>query len=164
MNETEFCIICGNQYSLSDIESLGWEKFNVWAHSHLPKQLFKYYPNKVSVDGKNHSIESLTNGAVYINDAERFDDCFDCAIDMEWSAFYEKRIKRYCTYSIILATILPFLAISSNSDADVPPSATRLNSFGSSELFSIISSRFSAASASFNCFLSSCLISRSFEL
>lgn len=107
MNETEFCIICGKQCSLSNIESLGWDKFNDWAHSQLPKQLFRYFPNKVSVDGKNHSIEALANGTVYINDAERFDDCFDCAVDMEWGAFYEKRIKRYCSYLDIDYTIVP---------------------------------------------------------
>ncbi len=98
MNDANSCIICGDRYSLSEIECLGWDKFNIWVRNRVPKRLFKYFSNKVTVDNENHSIEALKNGTVYVNDAEKFDDCFDCAVDMEWASFYERRIKAYCTY------------------------------------------------------------------
>lgn len=93
------CIVCGEKFSLSELEQMGYQGFSELGHLQRPIfRLVKYFPNTTNVDGENYSIEALLNNTVYLNDAVRFDDCFDCAVDLEWTSFYEKRIKKYCQY------------------------------------------------------------------
>lgn len=97
------CIICDMVYLLSDIEQLGFDKFNEEAHKYAPKYLYKYFPNtrkwiKEQKKYRNFSYESLINNTVYLQDAKNFDDCFDCAIDLDWEKFLRNRLKQYCDY------------------------------------------------------------------
>lgn len=111
------CIICDEYYSLSDIEKLGLDQFSYLINCQKPKNLFKYFRNQVSEDGINHDIEALENDTVYVNDAEQFDDCFDCAVDLNWRSFYERRIKKYAQYFNI--DILDIAAELENLDAKI---------------------------------------------
>ncbi|MDE6284995.1 MAG: hypothetical protein K2M17_04545, partial [Bacilli bacterium] len=62
------CIMCGQKFSLSMIEQMGWREFNNLVHLQLPiPRIVKYFPNTISESGKNHSIEALKNGTVYLN-------------------------------------------------------------------------------------------------
>ncbi len=93
------CMVCGEIFSLSELEQMGYQGFNELVHLQRPIfRLVKYFPNTTNAKGENYSVEALSNNTVYLNDAENFDDCFDCAVDLEWTSFYEKRIKKYCQY------------------------------------------------------------------
>ena len=97
------CVICNMVYLLSDIEKLGLEKFNEEAHKFAPKYLYKYFPNtrkwiKEEKRYRNFSYEALVDNTVYLQDAENFDDCFDCAIDLDWNKFLHNRLVQYCDY------------------------------------------------------------------
>ncbi len=97
------CIICDSVKLLSDIELLGIEKFSETVHKFVPKYLFKYFPNtrkwiKEEKKYRNFSYEALVNGTVYLQDADKFDDCFDCAIDLDWEKFLRNRLIQYCDY------------------------------------------------------------------
>lgn len=91
--------MCGQTFSLSKLEQMGWQEFSELVHLQLPIiRLVKYFPNTINEKGENYSIEALKDNTIYLNDAGNFDDCFDCAVDLEWTSFYEKRIKKYCQY------------------------------------------------------------------
>ena len=101
------CIIDGKEYLLSDVEAMGFDGFSVSAHVSPYRSLFKYYPNTkkyVSSEKKyhNYSFEALQNGTVFLQDAKKFDDCFDCAVDLSWDKFLENRLFNYCNYWILL--------------------------------------------------------------
>lgn len=93
IDPNDTCIICGQLYSLAQLEKLGWEWFNNSVHiDNPPNRLVRYF-------GYNEkTVTNLREGTVYLNDTERFDDCFDCAVDLDWSKFFEARIKQYCHY------------------------------------------------------------------
>ena len=95
------CIIDRKEYLLSDVEAMGFDGFSVSAHVSPYRSLFKYYPNTkkyVSREKKyrNYSFEALQNGTVFLQDAKNFDDCFDCAVDLDWDKFLENRLSNYC--------------------------------------------------------------------
>ena len=99
----ESCVICDNIYSLTEIEQLGWDGFGEKAHIPAISRLFKYFPNTRKWDKKekryrNFSYEALTNNTVFLQDAENFDDSFDCAIDLDWENFLLNRLRQYCGY------------------------------------------------------------------
>ena len=97
------CCIDGIEYSLSDVEKMGLKNFQVSAHIHPYHSIFRYYPNtkkyvKEEKKYRNFSLEALKNNTIYLQDAKNFDDCFDCAVDLEWDKFLFERVKTYCTY------------------------------------------------------------------
>lgn len=97
------CIIDGKEYLLSDVEAMGFDGFSLIAHVAPYRGLFKYYPNtKKYVRGEkkyhNYSFEALQNGTVFLQEAKNFDDCFDCAVDLDWNKFLENRLSNYCNY------------------------------------------------------------------
>lgn len=98
----ESCIICDRTYPLTEIEQLGLDGFDEKVRI-TPISLFKYFPNTRQWDKKekryrNFSYEALTNNTVFLQDAENFDDSFDCAIDLDWEKFLRNRILKYCGY------------------------------------------------------------------
>ncbi len=95
----DIAVLCGEIISLSKLEKMGLLEFNNLVHLKSPiSRIVRYFPNTISNDGLNHSLDALSNNTVYLNNAENFDDCFDCAVDLEWTPFYERRIKKYCLY------------------------------------------------------------------
>ncbi len=99
----DICYINGKEYLLSDIEAMGFDNFSLNAHITPFVSVFKYYPNtKVYVKSEkkyhNYSFEALMNNTVFLQDARNFDDCFDCAVDLDWDKFLECRISNYCNY------------------------------------------------------------------
>lgn len=93
INPNDSCILCGQICSLTQLEQLGWEEFNNLVHiQNPPYRLVRYYRYN------DHSINNLKDGTVYLNDTERFDDCFDCAVDLEYDKFCVQRLKQYCKY------------------------------------------------------------------
>lgn len=97
------CFINGKEFSLSEIEKMGYESFSLMCHICPCRSLFKYYPNirkyiKEEKRYRNYSIEALKNNSVYLQDAKNFDDCFDCAVDLEWNMFLAEKINVYCKY------------------------------------------------------------------
>ena len=105
----ESCIICDNIYSLTEIEQLGWDGFGEKAHIPAITRLFKYFPNtrkwgKKEKRYRNFSYEALTNNTVFLQDAENFDDSFDCAIDLDWEKFLLNRLRQYCDYFEVIYT------------------------------------------------------------
>ena len=97
------CYIDGKQYSLSDVEKMGLKNFQFSAHIHPYHSIFRYYPNtkkyvKEEKKYRNFSLEALKNNTIYLQDAKNFDDCFDCAVDLEWDKFLLERVRAYCEY------------------------------------------------------------------
>ena len=97
------CYIDGKEYQLSEVEKMGIDNFSISAHIHPYKSLFKYYPNikkyiKKEKKYVNYSFEALKNNTIFLQDAENFDDCFDCAVDLDWNNFLFARVKKYCKY------------------------------------------------------------------
>lgn len=93
INPNDSCILCGQICSLTQLEQLGWEEFNNLVHiQNPPYRLVRYYRYN------DHSINNFKDGTVYLNDTEKFDDCFDCAVDLEWGKFCVQRLKQYCKY------------------------------------------------------------------
>ena len=101
MKEKKTCQIVGKEYFLEEIEKMGLGKFR--EAFGFPLSLYKYYPNtrKYIAEEKryrNFSIEALQNNTMFLQDAENFDDCFDCAIDLDWGKFLHNRLIKYCEY------------------------------------------------------------------
>ena len=99
----DICYIDGKEYLLSDVEKMGIDNFSISAHIHPYKSLFKYYPNTTKYiqeekKERNYSFEALENNTVFLQDAENFDDCFDCAVDLDWDKFLSLRANTYCEY------------------------------------------------------------------
>ena len=97
------CYIDGKEYQLSEVEKMGIDNFSFSAHIYPYKSLFKYYPNTKKYIKKekkyvNYSFEALKNNTIFLQDAENFDDCFDCAVDLDWNNFLFARVKKYCKY------------------------------------------------------------------
>ena len=93
IDPNDSCIMCGQIYSLTQLEQLGWENFNNLVHINNPHfRLVRYFRYN------ENSINNLRDGTVFLNDTENFDDCFDCAVDLEWNKFCEQRLKQYCKY------------------------------------------------------------------
>ena len=97
------CYIDGKEYQLSEVEKMGIDNFSNSAHIYPYKSLFKYYPNTKKYIKKekkyvNYSFEALKNNTIFLQDAENFDDCFDCAVDLDWNNFLFARVKKYCKY------------------------------------------------------------------
>lgn len=68
-------------------------------HSISKFKLYKYCPNTVDKDtNRNYSIENLINNTVYMQDFKKFDDSFDCAIDVDITKFTRLRLEKYCEY------------------------------------------------------------------
>lgn len=87
------CFMCGKIHHLSVIEQMGWEKFNIFVHiNNPPCRLVRYFRYN------EKTIANLQEGTVYLNDVENFDDCFDCAVDLDYNKFREERLKQYCRY------------------------------------------------------------------
>ena len=102
-NLNDFCYIDGKEYPLSEVEKMGIDNFSISAHIHPYKTLFKYYPNTTKYieeekKERNYSFEALENNTIFLQDAENFDDCFDCAVDLDWSKFLSIRANKYCEY------------------------------------------------------------------
>lgn len=104
MNNTDnICYIDGKEYPLSEVEKMGIDNFSISAHIHPYQSLFKYYPNTKKYIAKekkyrNYSFEALINNTVFLQSAENFDDCFDCAVDLDWDKFLSERVNKYCGY------------------------------------------------------------------
>lgn len=99
----ENCIVDGKVYNLNDIEKMGFDNFSLRSHMFPYKSLFRYYPNirkyvKEEKRYRNYSFESLVNNTVFLQDAKNFDDCFDCAIDLDFDKFLNNRLNKYCEY------------------------------------------------------------------
>ncbi len=100
-NLNDSCYIDGKEYLLSEVEQMGWDDFCYSAHIHPYKSLFKYYPNttkyvKEEKKHRNFSFEALKDNTVFLQDAKNFDDCFDCAVDLDWDKFLFTRVTKYC--------------------------------------------------------------------
>lgn len=101
--EKDFCIIDNSIKSLTEIEKMGFQGFFDEFHKRPLKKIYKYYPNKKVWDKeqkkyRNYSIEALENDTIYMQDATNFDDCFDCAFDLDYNKFLETRVLKYCEY------------------------------------------------------------------
>lgn len=102
MSETnKTCFVDGKEYLLDDVEAMGFDGFSASAHVSPYNSLYKYYPNTkkyLSSEKKyhNYSFEALQNGTIFLQDARYFDDCFDCAVDLDWDKFLENRLYNYC--------------------------------------------------------------------
>lgn len=97
----DVCYIDGKEYLLSDVEAMGFDDFCVSSHIAPRCSLFKYFPNKREYvrekkQYRNYSFEALENNTVFLQDAQNFDDCFDCAVDLEWKSFLNNRVINYC--------------------------------------------------------------------
>lgn len=97
----DICFIDGKDYPLSIVEGMGYDNFSLMVHDFSFKSLFKYYPNsrkyvKEERKYRNYSMEALKNNTVFLQDAKFFDDCFDCAVDLEWNQFLSDRVHKYC--------------------------------------------------------------------
>lgn len=93
LNPNDSCIVNGQIYVLSSLEQMGLEKFSNFVHiNNPPLRLVRYF--RYNEKTKNN----LKEGTVYLNDTERFDDCFDCAIDLDYGKFAEERLRKYCLY------------------------------------------------------------------
>ena len=102
-NINHICYIDGKEYFLSEVEKMGIDNFSISAHIHPYKSLFKYYPNTTKYveeekKERNYSFEALENNTIFLQDAENFDDCFDCAVDLDWNNFLSLRVNKYCEY------------------------------------------------------------------
>lgn len=99
----EMCVIDNKVFKLEDIEKMGINEFSTSVHIHPLKGLFKYFSNtKVYVKSekkyRNYSFEALKNNTVFLQDAVNFDDCFDCAVDLDYNDFFYNRLLKYCEY------------------------------------------------------------------
>lgn len=93
------CVVANKIYSLSKIGELGIDGFSQMFHSISKFKLYKYCPNTVDKDtNRNYSIENLINNTVYMQDFKKFDDSFDCAIDVDITKFTRLRLEKYCEY------------------------------------------------------------------
>lgn len=115
-NQNDICYIDGKEYPLSEVEKMGIDNFSISAHIHPYQRLFKYYPNttkyiKKEKKYRNYSFESLKNNTIFLQAAENFDDCFDCAVDLDWDKFLLERANKYCDYFNV--------NIKSNNTADI---------------------------------------------
>ncbi len=102
-NSNDLCFINEKVFPLSEIGKMGYDGFNISCHIYPRKNLFKYYSNKREYNTedkkyRNYSIEALKNNTIYLQDAKNFDDCFDCAVDLEWDKFLFERARAYCEY------------------------------------------------------------------
>lgn len=99
----EKCIVDEKEYNLRDIEKMGINNFSLSAHLFPYKSLFRYYPNtrkyiKEEKCYRNYSFESLVNNTIFLQDVKNFDDCFDCAVDLDFNKFFYNRTNKYCEY------------------------------------------------------------------
>jgi len=99
----EKCIVDEKEYNLKDIERIGINNFSLGSYLFSHKSLFRYYPNtrkyiKKEKRYRNYSFESLVNNTIFLQDAKNFDDCFDCAVDLDFNKFFHNRTNKYCEY------------------------------------------------------------------
>lgn len=99
----KMCIIDNKYYELSDVEKMDFDGFSFSAHRIPYTSLFRYYPNtkkyiKEEKKYRNYSFESLENNTIFLQDAKNFDDCFDCAVDLDYNKFLNNRAHKYCEY------------------------------------------------------------------
>lgn len=96
LNPNDSCIVNGQIYVLSSLEQMGFEKFSNFVHiNNPPLRLVRYFCYNEKT--KNN----LKEGTVYLNDTERFDDCFDCAIDLDYGKFAEERLRKHGIFCYI---------------------------------------------------------------
>lgn len=92
------CIVCGMGYTLNQLDNTTDQEFAVFRMHHMPKKLYKYFPNTTTYkDGVeiNYSIEALKNNTVYLQSPKYFDDPYDSSIVIDEMEFYQRRIKHY---------------------------------------------------------------------
>lgn len=99
----KICIIDGKVNMLDDVEKLGFDEFSLCSHINPYKSLFRYYPNTTKYIDElqgyiNYSFEALKNNTIFLQDAKNFDDCFDCAVDLDYEKFLFNRLCKYCDY------------------------------------------------------------------
>ncbi len=103
MDKEKICIIDGKVNMIEDVEKIGFDEFSLRSHINPYKSLFRYYPNTITYvkeekKYKNFSFEALRNNTIYLQDAKNFDDCFDCAVDLDYEKFLFNRLCKYCDY------------------------------------------------------------------
>ena len=86
--------ICGGRYTEDEIATMTLTELGMRRMGSMPSRLYKYYSNTTK-DNVNHSLESLQNGTVYLQEASKFDDNYDCILTMNEEEFFRIRIEHY---------------------------------------------------------------------
>lgn len=94
----EGCFVCGMGFTMDQLDNTSEEEFAVFRMNHMPKKLYKYFPDSSTTqDGKekNYSREALVNNTVYLQTPEKFDDPYDSSIVVDEMEFQRQRLLHY---------------------------------------------------------------------
>ncbi len=96
-----YCIVNGNIMKLDEVQNMGYEKFSLLSKKIMPLRLYRYYPNRETVDkntGKtaNYSIQALEENTVFLQTPTAFDDVYDSDINVDYSIYERLRLIEYC--------------------------------------------------------------------
>lgn len=94
----EGCVVCGMGFTMDQLDNTSEEEFAVFRMNHMPKKLYKYFPDSSTTqDGKeiNYSREALVNNTVYLQTPEKFDDPYDSSIVVDEMEFQRQRLLHY---------------------------------------------------------------------
>ena len=94
----EGCVVCGMGFTMEQLDNTSEEEFAVFRMNHMPKKLYKYFPDSSTIqDDKkiNYSREALVNNTVFLQTPERFDDPYDSSIVVDETEFHRHRLLHY---------------------------------------------------------------------
>lgn len=101
------CIVNGALMNLNDVQSMGYDEFNMRAKMNMPPKLYKYFPNRSielineksgtlfmdesigEIKTVNYSIQSLTYNTVFMQSPSLFDDVYDSDISLDYSTWIQ---------------------------------------------------------------------------
>lgn len=88
--------INNEKFTSAQIANMGMNDFVLRSISKLPSKLYKYFPNTIDKDNnRNYSKEALENNTVYLQTPIKFDDAYDCTINIDEGEFALKRLQYY---------------------------------------------------------------------
>lgn len=94
------CIVNGAFMTLEDVEKMGYDEFSYRSKINMPLKLYKYFPNKESIDKEgnkvNYSLLALKNNTVYMQSPSLFDDVYDSEINIDYYEYHRYRLMEYC--------------------------------------------------------------------
>lgn len=88
--------INNEKFTSAQIANMRMDDFVLRSISKLPSKLYKYFPNTIDKDNnRNYSKEALENNTVYLQTPIKFDDAYDCTINIDEGEFALRRLQYY---------------------------------------------------------------------
>lgn len=102
----QYCIVNHTVLPLAEIEKMKLIEFNTQAKINMPTKLYKYFPNRSTVERQhngsertiNYSLQALESNRVFLNSPEQFDDVYDSDINVSWEEFVTYRLRQYAQW------------------------------------------------------------------